>query len=222
MLVEEVLDGAGLRPSDIDKVLLVGGSTRMPMVARTLERMLDQRPDHSIHPDEAVARGAAILADLHDAEQQGHERKLVATHDVGVADVISHGLGVVSLDARTDQLTNSVLIAANTTIPCQKKRTFYTVVDSQTELDVQVTEGDEASLRYTKILGNSILKIPPYPRGAPVGVVLSADIDGILHVEVVDETSGRGLGEFEIDRQFNLNESDVETMRGALATLEVQ
>ena len=222
VLVEEVLETAGLVAADIDHVLLVGGSTRMPMVPRMLQRLLGRRPDHSLHPDEAVARGAAIFANLQLKGQAGQVRRPASSHAVSVIEVVSYGFGVVTLDADTRQTVNSVLIPANTTIPCQGSETYFTVLDSQTQLDVQVTEGDERDLRYTKALGNSVLTIPPYPKGAPVRVTLSADIDAILHIEVTDLTSGRELGEFEVDRQVDLDQSELAIMRETLAQLEVQ
>lgn len=222
MLVEDVLEGAGMVAGAVDKVLLVGGSTRMPMVGRMIERLLGRAADRSVHPDEAVARGAAIIADLRHAAEHGRRPRLSTQEPMVIADVVSHGLGLVTLDVETEMPVNTVLIPANTTIPCQRVETFVTVVDNQTELDVQITEGEERDLRYVKMLGNSVLRIPPYPKGAPVGVALSADVDGILHIEVTDQTSGRDLGEFEIDRQLNLDRGAVEQMRHALAQLEVQ
>ena len=221
MLLEEVVEDAGVSFSDIDKIILVGGSTRMPMVPAMVARVAGKVPDQSVHPDEAVARGAAIIADLRLAEQSGKPQRTSFQHDVAVSDVVSHGLGVVSLNDRHADV-NSVVIPANTTIPCQEGREFYTVVDNQTQIRVEVTEGDEEDLRYVRHLGNSVLTIPPYPAEAPIRVVLSCDIDGILHIEVFDLTGGKSLGEFEIERDANLDQDDVEKMRDALARLVVQ
>lgn len=220
-LVEEVLEDSGVPLSQIDKVLLVGGSTRMPMVPRLLQRLTGKTPDQTIHPDEAVARGAAIVATVRAAASGSGDLVPVRTsHDVVINDVVSHGLGVV---ADNDQhiAENSIIIAANSRIPCQEARVYSTVMDGQTELNVQVTEGDEEDLRYVRTLGNSVLKIPPYPAGAPVQVVFSCDIDGMVHIEVTDLQTGNGLGEFEIDRVGSLDQQELDRMRDTLKGLDV-
>lgn len=194
----------------------------MPMVAQMVTRVMGAVPDQSIHPDEAVARGAAIIADMRLAEAGDQTGRSAAGGPIAVRDVVSHGLGVVTQDADTGRMVNSIIIPANSTIPCQQVQVYYTVVDQQTELRVQVTEGDETDLKYTKQLGESTLTIPPYPAEAPVGVIFSCDIDGILHIEVVDETAKRSLGEFEIERIHNLDASQLDQLRDALTRLEVQ
>jgi molecular chaperone DnaK len=220
MLLEEVADEAGVPFSAIDKVILVGGSTRMPMVRVMAERVTGKAPDQSVHPDEAVARGAAIIADLRLAEQGGLAPRTESRHELAVLDVVSHGLGVVALNDLQVQ-SNSVVIPSNAKIPCQFGREFSTVADQQTQLLVEVTEGDDEDLRYVRKLGNSTLRIPPYPAGAPIRVVLSCDIDGILHIEVFDLTGNTSLGEFEIEREANLGQAEVNKMRDAVARVEV-
>ena len=221
MLLEDVVDEAGLSFSSIDKVLLVGGSTRMPMVTRMLTQVTGQTPDQSIHPDEAVAKGAAIVAALRLADTGADVHGISTPHDVSISDVVSHGLGVVTVDEAGRDM-NSIIIPRNSKIPGQRAETFFTVVPNQTELNVRVTEGDEAEVRYVKMLGSSLLKIPPHPEaGSPVRVIFSCDIDGILHIEVVDLVDGSSLGEFEIDRAKNLDKSEIDRMRDALGNLEV-
>lgn len=221
MLLEDAVEDANLSMSDIQKVLLVGGSTRMPMVAQMVERVTGQKPDQSVHPDEAVARGAAIAADVRASDRHGAPQMTKATNPVSISDVISHGLGVISLDEREIE-TNSVVVPSNSTVPCQLSRTFYTTTDNQTQIDVRVTEGDDTDLRYVRHLGNSLLTIPPHPAQSPVIVGFACDIDGILHIEVTDGTDNSRLGEFEIDRQSNLDPNEVSRMRSALANLEIQ
>jgi molecular chaperone DnaK len=193
----------------------------MPMVPRMIERVTGQVADQSVHPDEAVARGAAIVADLRNSEKSGTTPQTVSSHPIAISDVVSHGLGVVALN-EYGRDTNSVVIPSNSKIPCQHRRQFFTVADRQTELQVQVTEGDEEALKYVKMLGSSLLRIPPYPAQAPVDVIFSCDVDGILHIEVVDVTAQRSLGEFEIERTANLERSEINQMRVAVAGLEVQ
>ncbi|HMR47755.1 MAG TPA: Hsp70 family protein [Arachnia sp.] len=219
MLVEEVIDESGVDPREIDKVLLVGGSTRMPMVREMLQRLTGRTPDQTVHPDEAVARGAAIVSALRG--QQGHGSPLIATdHEIVIRDVVSHGLGVVA-DNEQGISENSIIIPANSTIPCQEAREFYTVVDQQTQLLVQVTEGEDTDLRYVNRLGQSELRIPPHPAHSPVQVIFSCDIDGMLHIEVVDLVDNHRLGEFEIDRAANLDREDVDSLRRDIARVDV-
>lgn len=221
MLLEDVVEAAGLTFRDIDKVLLVGGSTRMPVIKKMVASVTGQAPDQSIHPDEAVAKGAAIVAALRLAERGQLPHGVKCDHDIVISDVVSHGLGVVTVDA-TGREVNSIIFEANRAIPDQRADVFYTVVSNQTELNVRVTEGDEEDLRYVKILGSSLLRIPPHPAESPVRVIFSCDIDGILHIEVFDLVDNVSLGEFEIDRASNLDRSEIDRMRDALSNLEVQ
>ena len=89
-------------------------------------------------------------------------------------------------------------------------------------MNVRVTEGDEENLTYVRILGSSLLTIPPYPKESPIKVVFSCDIDGILHIEVIDLVGNKSLGEFEIDRAQNLDRAEIDRMRDALSNLDVQ
>ena len=226
MLVEDVVEGAGLSFGDVNKVLLVGGSTRMPMVSRMLTKLTGQLPDQSIHPDEAVAKGAAVVAALRSRSGGGGGTSSIPVtpsgHSLGISDVVSHGLGVVTVN-EVGLEVNSVIVPAQSKIPTKKADTFYTVVPNQTELNVRVTEGDEEDLKYVHILGSSLLKLQPHPEeGSPIRVTFSCDIDGILHIEVVDLVDNKHLGEFEIDRAKNLEQDQIESMRNALSNLDVQ
>ena len=136
--------------------------------------------------------------------------------------MVSHGLGIVTVD-NLDREMNSIVVPSNSKIPCKKSEVFYTVAPNQTELQVQVTEGDEEDLKYAKILGSSLLQLQGQPDpGSPIEVTFSCDIDGILHIEVVDLVDGTNLGEFEIDRAKNLDQSEIERMRDAIDNLDVQ
>lgn len=226
MLIEDVVDGAGVSFLDIDKVLLVGGSTRMPMVVRMLTKLTGQAPDQSIHPDEAVAKGAAIVAALRTGSTpSGTRTPLPVTpsgHSLDISDVVSHGLGVVTVDPLGREV-NSTIVPSNSKIPVKKAEVFFTVIPNQTELNVRVTEGEEEDLKYVRILGSSLLKLQPHPEeSSPVQVVFACDIDGILHIEVIDGVDNKSLGEFEIDRAKNLDQDEIDRMRDALTNLDVQ
>jgi molecular chaperone DnaK len=197
----------------------------MPMVAQMLAKLTGQTPDRSIHPDEAVAKGAAIVAALRGASggvTGGTTPTAAGGHAIEISDVVSHGLGVVTVNEAGREI-NSLIVPANSKIPTKKAETFFTVVPNQTELNVRVTEGDEEDLRYVKILGSSLLKLQPHPEeGSPIQVTFSCDIDGILHIELVDLVDNKNLGEFEIDRAKNLDQDEINRMRDALSNLEVQ
>jgi molecular chaperone DnaK len=214
-LMESAVEAAGLTMARVDKVLLVGGSTRMPMVWSLVERVAGRPADRSVHPDEAVARGAALVAAVRSGDVSG------SAGLTRISDVTAHGMGIVAFNER-DVMENSVIIPAQSTIPAQHGREYATRHDMQTRIEVTVTQGDEDDLKYVRTIGSSTLSIPPYPAGAPVRVRFSYDIDTTLHVQVTDLTSGADLGEFLIERVANLKQEDVDRMRTAIAELEVQ
>lgn len=224
VIVEEVLEDAGLDWTAVDELLLVGGSTRMPMVVELLERLSDVPMSRKVHPDEAVALGAAVQAHL--VAQQGSTSELlpalVGTSDDGprISDVTSQGLGVAALDER-QVLVNTIMIPHNTKVPAKVTERFFTVRDHQTEVELQVTEGDEEDLEYVSIIHQEPLKIPPHPRESPIEVVMAYDIDATIHIEVVDLTTNESLGEVELDRPSNLEPRQVAEMTAEMQQMEV-
>jgi molecular chaperone DnaK len=222
-LLQMVMESAGLTMDQIDQVLLVGGSTRMPAVQELVRRVTGKEPDRGINPDEAVALGAAVQAHILAADDS--PGLLPALHGATsgtptILDVTSQSLGVVALNEFQVE-ANAIIINRDTKVPCKRSSMFSTVADNQTELRVRVTEGDDEDLEYVNFIGESLLTIPPYPRGAPVEVILSYDIDGMIHVEVIDGTSGQPLGEFEIDRVANLTPEQREQMRAHMQSVSV-
>ncbi len=223
-LLEEVVDSAGLTFADVDKVLLVGGSTRIPMIRELVERVSGLVPDTSIHPDEAVALGAAMLGELRRADATGQAPALRHGSAVAVRDVVAHGLGVVA-DNEQSMPSNCIVVWPNTPIPCQIVADhFSTVVDGQRSLMLQVTEGDEDGVdpRFVRILGTSELKLRGRPAHSPIRIVFSCDLDGILHIEVVDLVDGANLGEMEIERAANLTDDEVARTREDLVWTKVR
>lgn len=222
-LTQMVLDAAGVAMEQIDQVLLVGGSTRMPAVQKLVRELTGKEPDRSVNPDEAVALGAAVQAHILAGSDSAEVLPTLhgAVHGTPVVlDVTSQSLGVVALNEAHVE-ANAIIISRDTKVPCKRSSSFSTVVDNQTELKVRVTEGDDEDLEYVNLIGESLLTIPPYPRGAPVEVILSYDIDGMIHVEVVDGSSGQALGEFEIDRVANLSDEQRAAMTAQMRTLAV-
>ena len=194
---KQALTDAGLNPSDIDEVILVGGSTRIPMVQRVVKELFGKEPHKGINPDEVVAVGAAIQAGVLGGD----------VHDVLLLDVTPLSLGIETLGG-----VMTKLIERNTTIPTRKSEVFSTAADGQTAVDIHVLQGEREMASYNKTIGRfQLAGIPPAPRGMPqIEVTFDIDADGILHVTAKDKATGKeqkivikassGLSEQEIDR----------------------
>ncbi len=172
------LEDAGLRPEDIDKVLLVGGATRMPAVQEWVRRFFGKEPYKGINPDEVVAMGAAIQA----AVLAGEMKSVV------LVDVTPLSLGIETLGG-----VFTKIIERNTAIPTSKSEIFTTASDNQTQVEVHVLQGERPMARDNKTLGRFILDgIPPAPRGVPkIEVTFDIDVNGIVHVSAKDLGTGR-------------------------------
>jgi molecular chaperone DnaK len=214
-----LMEDLDLTFADIDNVLLVGGSTRMPMVGAMLEAISGKPPLRAGNPDELVALGAAIQASLEKPADDGGTNAPTAT----IQDVTSQSLGVVAVNDR-EEVYNSIIIPRNTRIPAKRTEYFSTRHDGQTEIRVEVTQGDDEDLSYVRMVtpdGGQLLSIPPYPAGAPLAVTLYYDIDQTIQVQVVDLTAERSLGAVEIDNVANLGEDEVAAARQKNKNLEV-
>ncbi|MEQ8820148.1 MAG: molecular chaperone DnaK [Sumerlaeia bacterium] len=193
----QALKDAGATPSDIDEVILVGGSTRIPVVQKAVKELFQREPNRSVNPDEVVAMGAAIQGAVLSGE----------VSDVLLLDVTPLTLGIETLGG-----VCTPLIERNTTIPTRKSEIFSTASDSQTTVTVHVLQGERTEARYNKSLGKFNLDgIPPAPRGVPqVEVAFDIDANGILHVSAKDLGTGKeqkirieagsGLSDAEIDK----------------------
>ena len=199
--VELVLIEANLTPEQIDTVLLVGGSTRLPMIQDMLAQHFGKPPDTSVNPDEAVAVGAAGMGALIQSEQTEERRFIgagtapIAGGIMRISDVCSHSLGIVALDEIGD-LINSTIIEKNTNIPCEISRDNYeTTSPDQTEFDVIVVQGDMQDPRYCPVRdAYEFYDIPPRPAGETrLKVAFKYDASGVIDVEAEDVLSGRVL-----------------------------
>lgn len=198
--VKRALDDAGLKPSQIDEVILVGGSTRVPLIQRKVKEFFGKEPNRSVNPDEVVAVGAAIQGAILTGEVK----------DILLLDVTPLSLGVETLGG-----VMTVLIPRNTTIPVKKSQIFTTAVDNQTAVEVHVLQGERKMAADNKSLGRfELVGIPPAPRGVPqIEVTFDIDANGILHVSAKDLATGKsqqiritaqsGLTEEEIQRAIN-------------------
>lgn len=218
-IVGYVLDEAGHGWAQIDHILLVGGSTRMPAVRDLVQRLSGKQPVLQVNPDEAVALGAAIQAAV-EAAKGGSELTVFDGKPLVVQDVTSQALGVISVDDGNRDV-NTVIIPTNTKIPAKRSDRFHTVTDNQTQLRVVVTQGDDPDPAFVVEVGSKTLSIPPYPAGAPVEVIYAYDVDQTIFVEVVDLTAQRSLGTFELDRTHNLDDAEVAAAIAKVATTTV-
>ena len=193
---EKALKDAGL--AQVAEVVLVGGSTRMPMVQELVRRMTNKEPNKSVNPDEVVSVGAAIQGGV-----LGGDVK-----DMLLLDVTPLSLGLETLGG-----VMTVLIPRNTTIPTKKTETFSTAEDNQTAVDVHVLQGERPMANGNKTLGNFRLDgLPPAPRGVPqVEVTFDIDANGILHVTAKDKATGKEQ-KVQITASTNLNDSEVDRM----------
>ncbi len=172
------LEDAKLSPSDIDKILLVGGSTRMPMVQRKVKELLGKEPTKGINPDECVAIGAAIQAAILTGEHK----------DIVLVDVTPLSLGVETLGGLFTKI-----IERNTAIPVSKSQIFTTAADNQTQVEIHVLQGERPMAADNVSLGRFFLEgIPPAPRGVPkIEVTFTIDVNGILQVSAKDLATGK-------------------------------
>ncbi len=175
--VRQALSDAKLKPEQIDHVLLVGGSTRVPLVQETIKKILHKEPDKGINPDECVALGAAIQAGVLTGE----------TKDIVLLDVTPLTLGIETLGG-----ISTKLIERNTTIPTRKSQIFSTAADGQTSVEIHVVQGERALAKDNFTLGRfQLTGIPPAPRGIPqIEVTFDIDANGIIHVSAKDLGTG--------------------------------
>jgi len=195
----KALADAGLTAKDIDEVVLVGGSTRMPAVQKRVEEFFGREPNRSVNPDEAVAIGAAIQGGILSGDN--------SVKDTLLLDVTPLSLGLETLGGVMTRL-----IERNTTIPTKKSRVFSTAEDNQTAVTIMVYQGEREMAAYNRLLGKFNLEgLPPAPRGVPhIEVSFDIDANGILNVNAKDMGTGReqkiciesssGLSESEINR----------------------
>jgi chaperone protein DnaK len=191
------LKDAGLAPEAIDEVVLVGGSTRMPLVRQRVQALFGKQPHCHLNPDEVVALGAAVQADILTG----------GTTDMLLLDVTPLSLGIETMGG-----VMSSLIRRNTTIPASAKEMFTTYVDGQTGVDIHILQGERELVKDNRSLARFRLKVPPLPAGVPrIEVTFLIDANGILNVKATDMRTGQSQS-IEVKPSYGLSDSEVERM----------
>lgn len=195
-LIRDVLRQAQLQPSDIDRVLLIGGSTRIPAISEILNNFFRKPPDNSINPDEAVALGAALMAAKKVVDAVPDKVAPPIADKVGglqITDVTSHSLGIEAFVPGTQQRINSFLIPRNSPIPAEASREFVTTMPGQTGIKVTIYQGEFQEPELCNPIGEFIMTgLPPNrPAGRKVRVTVSCGANGIVDVTAVDIETGK-------------------------------
>lgn len=215
----QALKDAGYTPADIDEVILVGGSTRIPAVQEAVKQLFKKEPHRGVNPDEVVAMGAAIQGGVLGGD----------VNDVLLLDVTPLSLGIETLGS-----VFTKLIEKNTTIPTKKSQVFSTAADNQPAVSIHVLQGEREMVAHNRTLGRfELTGIPPAPRGVPqIEVTFDIDANGIVHVSAKDMGTGKeqkiriesssGLSEEEINRMVQEAEENADADKGAREMAEVR
>ena len=211
ILVEVILEEAKCKPTDINKVILAGGSTRIPIIQSRLEQKFGFGPEIVVNVDECVALGAAIqagLTKLKDEPDKVSAGVSSGLKDVKLKDVCNHSYGTICApkNAETGQhvVENTIILHKNTPLPCEESQQFYTMVDGQAQLQVTITQGEDKDPDYVNKIASEIFELPSdRPAGCTIKVTYSYDVNQRMHCRFEDAESGRTL---EVD--FCVGEND--------------
>ena len=197
--VKKAMKDSGLSKSDIDEVILVGGSTRIPIIQKEVEALFGKKPSKGVNPDEVVAIGAAIQGGVLTGDVE----------DVLLLDVTPLSLGIATMG---DVMTK--LIEANTTIPSKKSQVFSTAADNQPSVEIHVLQGERPMAKDNKTIGRFHLDgIPPAPRGVPqIEVTFDIDANGIIKVSALDKATNKSQ-DIRIEASSGLTEKEIEKMK---------
>lgn len=231
--MENACDEAGLVYSDLDKILLVGGSTRMPIVKDCIKEETGIDPSSEVHPDEAVAIGAAyhvldvLKVQQTQATQAGDTGNKVLDVEIPempkqytFTDITSHGIGVIIQNEYGEE-ENSVILNKGVKVPAEYSENYTTTVPYQEKLYIQVTQGEEKDVRYVSVIGTAEIQISPREKIVGIRVTVSCDENSIIHVRVFDKDLNRDLGEMKIDRVSNLSDEEIRKNQQRISKLDI-
>lgn len=231
VLLEVALEEAGVKPSGIDKVLLVGGSTRIPLVQGRLEKMFGFAPETAVNVDECVALGAALHAGLTMLREKPNAVPAGIAgglRDINLTDVCNHSYGTICapVDKETGRrvIENRIILKKNTPLPCESTQMFYTMSKGQTEVEVTITQGEDTAVEYVNKIATHKFKLPPdRPARCPIKVTYSYDVNQRMHCRFGDLKSGRVLEvDFCLGRNGKMSESDIREGTGKLEMVKVE
>lgn len=198
-ITKRAMESSGLKITEIDEIIMVGGQTRMPAIQAAVKALFGKEPNLTINPDEVVALGAAIQAGIFQGDVQ----------DITLVDVIPLSLGIETMGGVATKL-----IEKNTHIPTKKEQVFSTAADNQTSTEIHITQGERPMANDNKSLGKFVLDgIPPAPRGVPqIEVTFDVDSNGVLNVTAKDKSTGK-VQSIKIEASSGLTEADIERMK---------
>jgi molecular chaperone DnaK len=231
ILVEVALEEARVKPSGIDQVLLVGGSTRIPLVQKRLEKTFGFTPEVTVNVDECVALGAALHAGLTMLREKPETVPAGISSglkDISLKDVCNHSYGTICapIDKETGRRTvqNRIILKKNTPLPCEVSQMFYTMSKGQTDVEVTITQGEDTAPEYVNKIATHKLKLPPdRPAERPIKVSYSYDVNQRMHCKFEDIESGSVLAvELSLGKDGKITESDMKQKCNQLKSVKVE
>jgi molecular chaperone DnaK len=231
ILLEVALEEASIKPSEIDNVLLVGGSTRIPLVRQRLEKMFGFSPDATVNVDECVALGSALHAGLTMLREKPDSVPAgicSGLKDIKLTDVCNHSYGTICapVDKQTGRrvVENRIILKKNTPLPCECSQMFYTLSKGQKVVEITITQGEDSAVEYINKIATHKLKLPANrPAECPIKVTYSYDINQRMHCSFVDIQSGRALEvDFSLNQDGQMLQSEVKRKTKQLETVKVK
>lgn len=227
------MDSAEMEYSDLDKIILVGGSTRIPYVSSIIKDVTGIEPSGEVNPDEAVAIGAAYyICDVlrRAVDNKDTNNPQIPQVDIkgipsdfksySFTDVTSHGIGVVCI-GESGEDENSVIVPRNTQVPIEVSNEYSTVMPFQDSLEIKITQGDEVDLRYVQIVGQTTIPIMPRKELVGIRVTIICDENSLIHVRVFDMGLKKDLGEMSIDRVSNLTKEEIDAAKKQISAFDI-
>ncbi|GEM_PF-48710 len=217
LLINAVMTDASLDWKDIDQILMVGGSTRIPAVHDMIFRVTGKKPAIHVNPDEAVALGAAIQAGITSAKDMNepvNDMVRMKYGAINVSDVTAHSFGAITLD-EFDNKRNAIIIPKNSKIPVRKSQIFYTSAPNQTQVKMVVIQGEDPDPEFCTVIGTTTLDFPPKQENSPVIFNYEYDINGIIHATAKDPETGK-KSEIQVAREGALTTDQIDQKKKKL------